>query len=925
MTPHQSTPNPPAKRLFLVVGDGLRADTAFAQIQQNASSEPEFLAPYLRSLVLHNATYGISHTRMPTESRPGHVAMIAGFYEDVSAVTKGWKENPVDFDSVFNQSKRTFSFGLPDILPMFSQGASHPDKVRTWMYGHEFEDFTKLLVELDAYVFDHLEDLFQNASRNATLDRELREEKVVFFLHLLGCDTAGHSYRPYLKEYYENVRYLDTKLQELVPRVREFFGDDDTAFVVTADHGMSALGSHGDGHPNNTRTPLVAFGAGLNTPLYQDRKPYFAVDDAPEVVTTDDWYLDLVQRHDVQQADISPLMSYLIGVPYAANNVGRLPLSYINASPVEQLEALYRNALSITEQYIVKERAVRRSQLAFKPYPAFEEKSISERTQEIEKVLDQVRQGSTEKEDHGIELAHDLIDASLEGLTYLQTYNWRLLRTTVVLGFVGWIVYSFVIFLSIFVLHGKREEETRSSTLSLSIFYALGTALLALFYFQQLPLMYYIYGAFPVFLWQQVFAKKQVLFEGTALFFKGIGPGARVLLLLVIVAVFEGIVYGFFNRKAFSVMFVVLGLYPLFSGIGFSSKALWMVNCLCMTGFTWSDAIKTETLSEINAGVILTLLFSSGALWRVASSLSLGKLTISVLTGQILLIVGAAIATNISVVSLQAREGLPLFSQVLGWLVIIISLTVMPLLHTLEPSLDLRLRLLTIFVTFAPIFTILTISFELLFYVGFSALIIQWIEIETTLKRAFDVKKDNKAEDWLQVLRVSVIGFFLAQIAFFGTGNIASISSFALDSVRRLIPVFDPFSMGALLMVKLIIPYVLLSAGLGVLNVSMGIKTFTISTLIICISDVLSLNFFFLVKTEGSWLDIGMTILNYCVAILSSLFMLLLEYFSLVVLKGVALGESEKTPLKKPLLEKPQEKVLKSENTPIKKRLRKRL
>ena len=90
---------------------------------------------------------------MPTESRPGHVAMISGFYEDISAIATGWKENPVEFDSVFNRSRYTYSWGSPDILNMFSKSSKN---VFPRTYEPEIEDFAaKDASVLDTWVLHH--------------------------------------------------------------------------------------------------------------------------------------------------------------------------------------------------------------------------------------------------------------------------------------------------------------------------------------------------------------------------------------------------------------------------------------------------------------------------------------------------------------------------------------------------------------------------------------------------------------------------------------------------------------------------------------------------------------------------------------------------------------------------------------------------
>ena len=170
---------------------------------------------------------------------------------------------------------------------------------------------------LDTWVFNNVETLFKNASTNSALNTALRQNQNVFFLHLLGLDTTGHAYRPYSKEYLHNIKVVDEGVKATVKLVNDFYRDDATAWVFTADHGMSDWGSHGDGHPDNTRTPLIAWGAGINRP---DKSNPTGHDEF-----SSDWYLDAVKRVDVNQADIAPLMVPLFPLQNAVNPSHILP------------------------------------------------------------------------------------------------------------------------------------------------------------------------------------------------------------------------------------------------------------------------------------------------------------------------------------------------------------------------------------------------------------------------------------------------------------------------------------------------------------------------------------------------------------------------------------------------------------------------
>lgn len=1026
----------PARRLVLIVGDGLRADTLFKQhsadewpawsatrdgtyapdgvsgswrsfaedplrqpypyplaVEPNKTRgheskkignvpEKAFAAPFLRSISRSRGVWGLSHTRVPTESRPGHVAMIAGMYEDVSAVTKGWKLNPIEFDSILNQSSHSFAFGSPDIVPMFATGAAAA-RVDMWTYNEEDEDFTKDGTLLDLWVLDRFKELFDKARQDVALSAKLRQPGVVIFLHLLGLDTTGHFYRPLSPEYVGNTIIVDAIAREVEKMVDDFFQNDGrTAYVFTADHGMSLKGNHGDGDPDNTRTPLVAWGAGLRgpQPATSQQKQSAKVQQAEDSYFAD-WYLDDVAGVEINQADITPLMATLLGVPVPANSEGRLRFDLVDLPEEHKARALLANAQQVLETYRVKHRSRAKRMVRFVPFAPLSLNAGETQPGEV-----RVRQIQTHIEDGKLQMAVEksnaLIDDAIKGARYLQTYDWLLLCIIVTVGYIGSIVYSFSYLLRSFIL----PDEVISSLISsaplterrLNLFKAviapLSGGVFALFAAQSMPISYYLYAALAFLFWGRIL-------DDVPLFAAAYRHRSRdgfsitktALAVAASLAMLELMAVGYLHRASWFVGFILLGFAWPSAGLSADFKSdneglllVWGVLCLAMGFFTFGDVNKEES--------ILLLLFSAavflGAGYFVllrpqlsfpspagrsdskagskesavgqeesnkqmdeAQATHIGH-TLRTLRIQLLVLVVTTVTAVISARSLQLKQGLPFATQALAWVCLAFCL-VFPFAYGFHDPIALQTggdgkpntivrqsngqRLAIVVFAFAPVFVLLSLRDEVLFFGCYTAALLVWAKLEGSLYEARLQRRDPRKSEGtgkrllhLTELRISLFYLFFLHVGFFGTGNVASISSFYLSPVYRLVPIFNPFLMATLLLLKILVPFLILNAVFSLLattpphtamatapkSIDRGFKLLGDTapgglgldsglSLVFgagIAADVLALNFLFAVKSEGSWLEIGQTITHFVMANMLQVFMLALAAASSAIL-----------------------------------------
>ena len=109
-------------------------------------------------------------------------------------------------------------------------------------------------------------------------------------------------------------------------------------------------------------------------------------------------------------------------------------------------------------------------------------------------------------------------------------------------------------------------------------------------------------------------------------------------------------------------------------------------------------------------------------------------------------------------------------------------------------------------------------------------------------------QKKSRVEE-TKLLNCSDIGcilsfVFLIFYSFFATGNIASLNSFDPSSIRALVAVFNPFLMGGLLLMKILLPFLVVSVAFVKLLSLRSLDIGSISGVLQLCSDCLGLIFF---------------------------------------------------------------------------------
>ncbi|KAK0474791.1 hypothetical protein IW261DRAFT_525459 [Armillaria novae-zelandiae] len=155
--------------------------------------------------------------------------------------------------------------------------------------------------------------------------------------HFLGVDHVGHRVGPDHPAMKAKLEQMNDVLKRVVDLL-----DDDTLLVVLGDHGMDRSGDHGGDGSLETSSALWIYSKGPELSQHLSSLPsgllqYTTFPGAP------------LPHRSVQQIDLLPTLSLLLGLPIPFNNLGSVipELFWRNSKGTELSQALQLNAVQI--------------------------------------------------------------------------------------------------------------------------------------------------------------------------------------------------------------------------------------------------------------------------------------------------------------------------------------------------------------------------------------------------------------------------------------------------------------------------------------------------------------------------------------------------------------------------------------------------
>ncbi|KAL4429935.1 hypothetical protein ABPG74_000301 [Tetrahymena malaccensis] len=904
---------PLSKRLMLFQFDGGRSDIIYGF--QSEPDEPEIGKP--RVPLIHDrvkegkASFGIQYAAVPTESRVDVQNMMGGYQEDMTAILSGWaSSHGLEYDRIYNYLKAGFFFG-PSIISSIFESQNCPTCIRRDYYeDSEINYYDHVQAStFDKLNYDKLKRLFNGTlaedSQNKTLydkvpgDKEkLKEDKLMVYMNWVSCDAIGTGFKPTNKEYRKSIRTTAKFIEEIEQDIINYYNDDgETTFILLADHGIADIGAHGDGHPQNTWTPFIIWGKGIK-PADDEADP-----ENPE--THDDfskkWGLTMKKRFDIDQSQLPSLISSILGLPVPMNNEGVLPLELLDATEVYKANVLLQNAYQLQTQYSRVQELVQEKQKWFFTEHQHSPKKVLNSLNELKKQVEQIAQksddGKSATKEQNEALKEIISNTYVEiknirsGISYLKLYQKTFLQIAVALGYISFMLLCFaVVFRYVNTSQDKEdaivEQNNPPFKKNFSLILTLCFSLFVLFYLNvtQSKPVYYAYFGFPIYFLYQFYKHRQFMNEGWGnSIFKIIGNYAFIGLAG------QCLVYSFFQREFISYNFLAISLFSLIHskyslGQITGNVIRWSLACVLISIFPLLPPI--QGVSDINyifgfACISVTTFYISFYHFKEQLETSVKVMTLIILyCGGISLYLRTVNSASV-----------PTFIYGINW-TILFSLVGSLIFLNLHKNSDPQLRLYSLVVIMINLSLLFGISYDTLFTLIFSFLLKTWVDHEKEVSVLIQDKQ-----------RIHPIHFYTAfkfilimNISFFGIQDLVSLGSFNYESVTRFLVNLKEILTLTLMIFKLAFPFLCGASAFIIVCKSAHKKISTVGLFMLSIifAEISTINFFFMVRTEGTWQEKGSSVARFVISSMLTLLYVFLFFIAHLLLKNTKFDEKFK-------------------------------